>query len=562
MTSTQTPAPATTPAAPGFPAAWQQHPGDAELFWQHDPMHFPDPLAPMEAAMLQRTLGPGFGYGARTYHAPIERVEVRAVNGYFYQAMVPVQGTPEEMAAQGQRAEQAIQAVAGRLGELWEQEVLPEVREHLAAWERFDLEGASRAELVAHLDDTWARLGRVWELHFVTVLPVYLALSEWDELYRGLFADSGPLDSYRLLEGLPNMTVEVGQELWQLSRRALASDAVRRALEDVAPAEVPAALETTAAGHAFLAELRAYLDRYGRRADKWTLTAPSWTEDPTPAIESLRDFARRSDADAPAVMTQLAAVGRERAIAEARERLAGYPAAVVGQFEGMLSAAQAAVVLTEDHNFWIDNMTIHHLRAVLLACGARLVADGAVDDAEDVLMLVPDELRAALAEPGADVRAVVARRAATIERQAALEPPAVLGTLPDAPPPDDAFGRFVAKFFGAPPAEAEAENELRGAPGSAGRVRGTARIISSIAEAGRLEPGDILVAETTAPPWTPLFATVAAVVTDTGGVLSHCAVVAREYGIPAVVGTGAASRAIADGQRIEVDGDAGLVRIL
>ena len=113
-----------------------------------------------------------------------------------------------------------------------------------------------------------------------------------------------------------------------------------------------------------------------------------------------------------------------------------------------------------------------------------------------------------------------------------------------------------------PPVAAEVDGEIMGKPGSAGTVRGTARIISSIAEAGRLQPGDILVAETTAPPWTPLFATVAAVVTDTGGVLSHCAVVAREYAIPAVVGTGGASKVIADGQTIEVDGDAGIVRIV
>jgi pyruvate,water dikinase len=561
MTPTQTKAPGSS-VRPGFPVAWQQHADDAKLFWQQDPMHFPDPLAPMEAAMLQRTLGPGFGYGARAYSAPIERVEVRSVNGYLYQAMVPVQGTPEEMAALGGRAEQAIQGVVGRLAELWDDEVLPEVAEHLAAWDAFDLVGASRSELAAHLEETWTRLRRVWELHFVTVLPVYLAISEWDELYRGLFPDSGPLDSYKLLEGLPNMTVEVGQELWQLSRRALASDEVRRVLEDTPSAEVPATLGTTGEGRAFLADLREYLERYGRRADKWTITAPSWTEDPTPAIETLREFARRSDADAPDVMTQLAAVGRDRAIAEARERLAGYPAAIIGQFEAMLSAAQIATVLTEDHNFWIDNMTIHHFRAVLLACGARLVQDGAVVRAEDVLMLQPDELRSALAAPGADLRPVVERRAAAMERQRALQPPAVLGTLPTLPPPDDAFGRFVAKFFGAPPAEAEVEGELHGAAGSAGRVRGTARIIRSIADAGRLRPGDILVAETTAPPWTPLFATVAAVVTDTGGVLSHCAVVAREYGIPAVVGTAAASRVIADGQRIEVDGDAGVVRIL
>ncbi len=79
--------------------------------------------------------------------------------------------------------------------------------------------------------------------------------------------------------------------------------------------------------------------------------------------------------------------------------------------------------------------------------------------------------------------------------------------------------------------------------------------------AGKLRKGDVLVAETTAPPWTPLFATASAVVTDTGGILSHCAVVAREYRIPAVVGTGRATAAICDGQILEVDGDAGLVRI-
>jgi pyruvate,water dikinase len=84
----------------------------------------------------------------------------------------------------------------------------------------------------------------------------------------------------------------------------------------------------------------------------------------------------------------------------------------------------------------------------------------------------------------------------------------------------------------------------------------------SLKDADRLQRGDILVAETTAPPWTPLFATAAAVVTDTGAILSHCAVVAREYGIPAVVGTGVATHLIQDGQWIEVDGDSGLVRAL
>jgi pyruvate,water dikinase len=103
---------------------------------------------------------------------------------------------------------------------------------------------------------------------------------------------------------------------------------------------------------------------------------------------------------------------------------------------------------------------------------------------------------------------------------------------------------------------------VTGLAGSSGKARGTARILLSIAEADKLRPGDVLIAETTAPPWTPLFATAAAVVSDSGGILSHCAVVAREYGIPAVVGTGLATRAIRDGQIVEVDGDAGVVRVV
>ncbi|MBW3608266.1 MAG: hypothetical protein KY463_07905, partial [Actinobacteria bacterium] len=229
--------------------------------------------------------------------------------------------------------------------------------------------------------------------------------------------------------------------------------------------------------------------------------------------------------------------------------------------EAMLAAAQSGLVISEDHNFYIDNMSIHHLRAVLLEAGRRLVHDGAIVAVEDVFMLTPEELHAALETPGTDLRAVVDDRLTAIAQQRTITPPPVLGAIPTEPPPDDPFTRFAMKFNGVPQAP-ENEREVRGSVGSSGIVRGTARIIHSISESGRIRPGDIIVAETTAPPWTPLFATVAAVVTDTGGVLSHCAVVAREYGIPAVVGTGIATTVISDGQTIEVDGDAGVVRIV
>jgi phosphoenolpyruvate synthase/pyruvate phosphate dikinase len=116
--------------------------------------------------------------------------------------------------------------------------------------------------------------------------------------------------------------------------------------------------------------------------------------------------------------------------------------------------------------------------------------------------------------------------------------------------------------LGMPPAPATEPDVLRGIPASSGAERGPAKVLHSLAEAGKLQPGDILVAEATVPPWTPLFATAAAVVTDVGGVLSHGAIVAREYCIPAVVGAGIATKVIHDGQLVEVDGDAGTVRLI
>lgn len=219
-----------TPQTITTPTPFVLDPADEALFWQQDKMHFPDPLAPMESAMIERSLGRGFGYGARAYDAPIESVEMRTINGYQYQSMVPMTGTPDEMAAQGALAEAAIRVAVGRLDEIWSGQVLPEVREHLGFWDTFDLEGATRAAFSAHVAQTWEHLRRVWELHFVMVLPAYLAISEFDELYRGLFPDAAALDSYRLLEGLPNMTVEVGQALWTLSRRAIATREVREVL--------------------------------------------------------------------------------------------------------------------------------------------------------------------------------------------------------------------------------------------------------------------------------------------------------------------------------------------
>jgi pyruvate,water dikinase len=396
----------------------------------------------------------------------------------------------------------------------------------------------------------------------LAVLPGYVAMSIFEELYRDLFGADDPFGAHRLLRGLPNKTVEVGRALWQLSRQALSIPEVRRVLQEEPAAEVIPHLERTAAGRAFLGDLRTYLEAYGQRGDKWGMAHPFWLEDPLPVIKNLKDYAGQPDRDLLAEQAELAAE-RETATAQARERLQGYPEAVRGQFEFLLQAAQEGAVLSEDHGFYIDFCAVYQWRRVILEVGRRLAAAGAIERAEDLLMLSAEEVQETARQlPSADRRAQVAERRAKMEHFGRIQPPPAIGTPPPGPPPDNPITRAFAKFWGTPAPVSDDPSLLHGTAGSPGMVRGTARVVRSIGEASKLQRGDILVAETTAPPWTPLFATVSAVVTDTGGILSHCAVVAREFHIPAVVGTGRATAVIRDGQELEVDGNAGTVRIL
>ncbi len=558
MVLLETPRPAPIPASEDFPVTWEE-PDDERGFWTIDRLHWPDPQPVILFDLMPEA---SINTAAAQYDLPIG-FRARRINTYLYSEMAPLPLPPQELEAMGKRAEAKIGAAVARLGELWENEWLPEVQAQIAFWDAFDLRGATMPALLDHLGETVARFRQVWDVHFTVAIPFLLALSQFDELYRDLFGSDDALGAYKLLQGIDNKTVESGREQWRLSRKILGSPTVRRAFEELAASELIPELERTDDGRAFLADLRAYLAIYGARGDKFsTLVEPAWIEDPTPVIKNLKDFITQPERDLEAERAELVAE-RERAVAAAREKLASYPQPVVDEFEALLAAAVVATVLSEDHGYWIDYSATYRVRRVLLEFGRRFAEAGLLDRADDVVHLTLDEIKlTAVSLPPLDRRDLVAERRAEIERFRQVQAPPALGTPPSGSPPDDPIMRAVGKFFGTPPAPSAEPGVLKGNPGSSGRIRGTARVIRSLADAARLGRGEILVAETTAPPWTPLFATAAAVVTDTGGVLSHCAVVAREYAIPAVVGVGTSTTAISDGQLIEVDGDTGIVRIL
>ncbi|MDX6378968.1 MAG: rifampicin phosphotransferase [Gaiellaceae bacterium] len=551
------PAAGPVPLPPDFPVAFA--PGDEQLLWDRDRTHFPSQVTTLEAEFVSEAVADGMAHALRQYGAPVGGVKVRAINGYVYQAMLPPDVPPDALEELARRADEQILTAIGRLPDRWEEEWLPEIMGHLVAMQALTPRRAALHTLLDHLEEHRARLERLWQIHFEIVLPAYLAVSEFEELYRELFAGE-QFDAYRLLHGFQSKTFEVGRDLWRLSRIALAAPDVAHVLEAEAAAGVIPRLESIPAAHAFLTELRRHLAAYGHRTATWGLASPTFIEDPAPVITVIKDYIGRPDSADPGCELERLAREREVAVAEARERLRGYPAAVVQQFEAMLGAAQVGLVLTEDHGFYIDAWGVSLARELLSEIGGRLVADGTLDEADDVLMLTYDELRMVGLEP-VDHRRLIADRRAALAPYASVAPPPLVGTLPPGPPPDGPMTRLAAKFAGAPAASTE-PGVVTGTAGSGGTATGVARVVRSLEDAARLKPGDVLVAETTAPSWTPLFAVACAVVTDTGGILSHCAVVAREYAIPAVVGTADGTVAIADGDLIEVDGDAGTVRVL
>jgi phosphohistidine swiveling domain-containing protein len=549
------------PTPPDFPVRWEQ-PGEEQLFWQQDRMHFPDPFVPLaESLFIGIIYEHCFNYAGDRLDFPI-RFRPQTQNGYMYQTILPKAASPEEMEELGRKAQETLMAGMPTLRARFKDEFLPEVEEHIAAIQAMDLDSPMPEQLRTYVDEAVQRARRLWEIHFLLALPAMPPISIFEDMYRDLFGAESGLAAYTLLQGEHTLITETGLALWRLSRQALQIPEVRRVLEEEASADVIPALEQTEEGRAFLADLRAYLETYGKRSSSaLVFDEVTWLEDPTPVITMLKDYVGQPDRDLEAEQEEQRAE-RERAIADAREQLSTYPEQVRGQFEFLLDAALQGIYVAEEHNFYIDYNAMYEVRRVFNAVGRAFAAASRLDDPQQVYYLTLDEVRQGLEESGMELRPIVAQRMAEHTRRLVLHAPPVIGSMPPGPPPNDPLSATFIKFFGGEPSISSDPAVVQGTPGAQGVARGTARILHGIRDADRLQSGDIIVAEATATPWTPFFAVAAGIVTDSGGVLSHAAVAAREYGIPAVVGAAVATAKIRDGQLIEIDGNTGLVRLL
>lgn len=552
-----------------FPVTWR-YPEDEALFWTQDQLHYPDPVTPLEFSLIEYGVDAGLTSAARAYDIPLT-IHDRHINSYLYLAVESHLLSKAEAEATSARSTQKLHDAMATLLATWERTWQPEIKDHLAWWDDFDYTTATLPVLRDRFVETLTRWQQIWRLHFLLLVPSQLAMSEFADLYTDLFEDAEPFEPYELLGGFSSNTVESCQQLWSISRRVLElPKMVDLFMSDVGP-ELVLTLKTSSDGQDILALLEQYLRSHGQRADKLSLHHRYWVEDPTPVINNLRNYLREPERDLAAELRKLA-TARDSEVVRLLARLQSFPSAVRANVEFLLQAAQAGAFLAEEHGYWIDYRASYQVRRLLLAIGRQLQEAGALSDIDDIFYLHLDELEALLSPSPAQplgqavYSAQIAERRAEADRFAHVRPPEFLGTQPSGLPSElghrDPITEMFRKIDGDVSASVEDDRLIEGTAGSPGMVEGPVCVLYDLAEAGKVRPGDILVADTTAPPWTPLFATVGGLVTNSGGILSHSAVVAREYGIPAVVGAGAATSRLTDGQRVEVDGNRGTVRIL
>jgi rifampicin phosphotransferase len=533
-------------------------PDEIEGFWAFDKMHAPRPITPLSQDLVMTTLSNGFTEAQAEYDCPIMATS-RAFNNYFYMSFHPV---PDEavIADRMTRYHDTLAAKVPGIGRRWNEEWKPEIVARNSAEKDVDYSGMNDEQLLAKLREMTAWMQQMWYVHG-HINFVLISGAAFCDMYDAEMGQADPTESYQVLQGHHTRSVDASRGIWALSRHAKNTPEIKALFDTYEPKDLLGKLGESDAGRGFLAKLNEFLHEYGWRSDAvYDLSDVPWREDPSIPLGNIGMFMALSDDEDPEALYQRGVALREDLYAKARAKMASDPAKLA-KFDELYEAAQFSYPITEDHAFYIDQLGVVLLRRFTLAVGERLAAKGCFDARDDVYFLRETEVHDALAN-GGDFRSTVAARRAELDACGRVTPPGAIGIPPAPPPgpPDPFMDALVTRLLGVkPPPEHVDPLIIDAVGGSPGVYRGVARVVKSLNEAGDLEDGEIMVCEMTLPPWVPMFSIAGAVVSDVGGVMSHCAIVAREFAIPAVVGSVDGTTRITTGQIITVDGTNGQV---
>jgi pyruvate,water dikinase len=446
---------------------------------------------------------------------------------------------------------------------VWRDEARPAYLGAVARWGEQPPAGRSPAELLAGVHEILEEAVD----HLGSLMAGTMGVSAGSEnlftqLYRRLVRRDGDPAAPTFLMGYDTTPIQAEKSLYDLAQWCrthadlaaflLATPAGQLA-KQLGNGRAPAGVDEAEWGE-WRALFQEHVGQYGHIIYDLDFAKPLPLDDPTPMIDTCKMYLRGEGSN-PHERQRNLERGRIEATEAVQKRIRGLRRKL---FDKSLSWAQSLAEVREDG---IADIGLGYpmLRELLLELGRRFAQAGAVEQPGDIFWLTHEELEnatAALEQDSSpdDLAAQVGERKALWRAEKRVTPPPQLSV-------GSRYLGVSTDNWLAADAGSDSGNTIKGLGASPGRVVGTARVLEGPEDFNQLNHGDVLVASITTPAWTPLFARAAAIVTDVGGPLSHGSIVAREYGIPAVLGTGVATRRIESGQLITVDGDSGLVTL-
>lgn len=559
-----------------FPIEWQE--GERDLFWIYDDLHCPNPVSPLffDIGGWWLTCDHMF----RRFGTPFASDWIaKKINGYVYTAAVPADAAIHAEATEYQaryvprvpRDPLYSQKIGTYMGavlphyaehflEWWRERLRPEMDRNFAYLDHYDTESASLVELAVLLEDAIDIHDRHWKIHWMLNFAQFSSTLHLNATIQEI---KGNVDSAlmgRLQSSVEDRNWDSIEDLWKIKEEIKGDSELRQLFQSDTASDIWRDLQNSERGRRLIAErIAPHQQTYGYKAI-WSheFQYPTWKENPTPIIEMLRGYLQ-TDYDYPKTINAVKE-DLEKAI---HELLDDVPAGEGREkLQSALDLSLRMNPLTPDHHFYIDQGTNARLRLVAIAIGKKLTAAGYIDDPEDVIFLRYNELRLLMTDPSAiDARSIVSDRRDEHEQAFMRRPREWVGTATQVALdfPYNALWGFPEKFYREPPKKT---GEIKGLPASSGVIEGPARNVASLAEFDQVKEGEILICRMTNPAWVVLFTKIVGLVTDAGGVTSHPAVVSREFGIPAVVGTSNATERIKTGDRVRVNGATGVVEVL
>jgi len=561
-----------------FPVVWDSE-SEKAFFWVYDDLHIPHPVSPMFFDIGGWWLSCDHMF--RRFGTPFA-VDwlAKVVNGYVYTTAIPadpairIEGTeyssrygarvPRDGAfaeKMGAYLDTVLPVYGANFADWWRDRLVPEMERNFDYLEaQLDRAGEmSLAEVACLLEDAIDIHDRHWKIHWMlnfAQLSATLNLRAVMERVRG-GVDEELLG--RLQNSASDRNWDSIEALWRIKNEVRDDPELNAIFRSGDADAIAAALRGSSRGQRLVDEqITPYQREFGWHA-VWSheFIFPTVREELEPVLDLVRGYLE-TDYDFPTAIEAM----RADIAAASDEILADLDGDALADMRAANATNLRMAPLTPDHHFYIDQGANAHLRLVLIEIGRKLVEAGRLAQPDDVMFLRYNELRMFIGDADAvDATAIVAERRTERTNATKVHPRNWIGT---ATASQLAFPYLVnwgypERFYQEPSAD---QRQVSGIGASPGIVEGIARVVMTVDEFDEVAEGDILVCQMTNPAWVVLFTKIAGLVTDTGGTTSHPAVLAREFGIPAVIGTSVGTRRITTGDRIRVDGSAGLVEIL